>query len=67
MPDISTESARVALREVETLIDSTHNAEPDPLQDDIFRARNELQQQLAVESDSPDCTDSSNPPTTTTD
>lgn len=42
----SDETLEVALRELNILIDSTEDEEPDPLTDDVFRARNELEMVL---------------------
>lgn len=42
--EVSLDTAEVALRELNILIDSTEDEEPDPLQDDVFRARSELRE-----------------------
>lgn len=44
--EISNETAEVALRELEMLIDRTADEDPDPLQDDVFRARDELRREF---------------------
>lgn len=44
--EVSERTAEVALRELEMLIDRTAEDDPDPLQDDIFQARHELEQEL---------------------
>lgn len=54
--EISLGTTRVALRELNILIDSTEDAEPDPLQDDIFRARDELRDTID-EAVSPDASE----------
>ena len=41
--EISEETKEVALRELNILIDSTEGDDPDPLQDDVFQARDELE------------------------
>lgn len=50
MVEISDETAEVAFRELEMLIDSTLNEDEDLLQDDIFRARIELEDTLGANS-----------------
>lgn len=47
--NVSDETAEVALRELEMLIDRTAEDDPDPLQDDVFRARDELEEVLSDE------------------
>lgn len=42
--EVSLDTAKVALRELNILIDSTEDEDVDPLQDDVFRARNELRE-----------------------
>lgn len=44
--EISTETKEVALRELNILIDTTEDEEPDPLQDDVFQARDELREEV---------------------
>lgn len=51
MTELSEDTAIVALRELDILIDSTALEEPDPLQDDVFRARKELRQELGINDD----------------
>lgn len=41
--ELSAETTEVALRELNILIEETTDDDPDPLTDDIFRARDELQ------------------------
>lgn len=53
MVEISDETAEVAFRELEMLIDSTltDDDDGDPLQDDIFRACDELEHALIADPD----------------
>ncbi len=43
---ITERTAEVALQELEILIERTADDDPDPLQDDIFQARDELAEVL---------------------
>lgn len=45
---ITAMAAEVALRELNNLINDTKNEEPDPLTDDVFRARDEIAAALAT-------------------
>lgn len=49
--EVSEETALVALRELRLLIESTEDEEPDPLQDDVFRARNELRDMFEADDE----------------
>lgn len=55
---VSHDTARVALRELDILIDRTEGEEPDPLQSDIFDARDELQSRLRPDEKEEDESDS---------
>ena len=44
--EISDRTAEVALRELDILIERTAEDDPDPLQDDVFQARDELAEGL---------------------
>jgi len=46
--EISEETAEVCRRELDTLIDKTHEMEPNPLTDDVFHAVDELRDVLDV-------------------
>jgi hypothetical protein len=46
---VSRGTAEVMLRELDILIDATEDTTPDPLQDDVFQARQELAEKLGVE------------------
>ena len=48
---LSQETKEVALRELNYLIDSTAQQDDDPLTDDVFRARNELRENLTEVTD----------------
>lgn len=57
MPEISPQAADTALFELNRLIDETEDEEPDPLTDQVFQARNELEDALSG-SDSANVSDS---------
>lgn len=44
--EINAESAEVARRELELLIEETEGEEPDPLTDDVFRALSDISESL---------------------
>ena len=49
--EVSREAARVALRELDTLIERTEDDEPDPLTDDVFKARDEFDDAVSGEDE----------------
>jgi len=51
---ISPEAAITALEELNRLIDSTEDEEPDPLTDQVFRARDELADALEADAEEAD-------------
>lgn len=52
--EVPWEAARVALRELDTLIEKTEDEEPDPLTDGVFKARDAFDDALGIEDEDED-------------